>query len=390
MPARVEATPLLPGLSPIGGKPIDRPLRRRAAVLGWRPAGVARGRAAARHCRASRRLHRRPARCRSASVTARRDHPLPHADDRRRLRGRQRRRQPARRPDVQARAGPPARRCRPVLAVDRLAAGEPARATRPAAHGPRHGRALLRELPPGAAPHRAGHRRHLRCRPWRAAASAVQRPLRRIRLPADRGVRRRGPPGRRGAAPGLAAHRRRDRAPCCADWCARSAPLAAGGDPAPRRQPLLHARGAATSAVPNGWTSCSASPRPPRCAGMSRRWRRAPPPGAPPRPGRGKLRRFKEFYDGAGSWSRVERIIARVEAGAAGRRHPLHRHQPRRRHGRTVYEDIYCARGQAENHIKAWKPHLAADRTSCCRASANQLRLFLHAGAYWLMWTLRA
>ena len=44
----------------------------------------------------------------------------------------------------------------------------------------------------------------------------------------------------------------------------------------------------------------------------------------------------------------------------------------------------------AENHIKAWKTHLAADRTSCTSAAGNQLRLFLHAGAYWLMWTLRA
>jgi hypothetical protein len=32
----------------------------------------------------------------------------------------------------------------------------------------------------------------------------------------------------------------------------------------------------------------------------------------------GKVRRFKEFFDGAKSWSRVERIIARVEAGADG------------------------------------------------------------------------
>ena len=46
-------------------------------------------------------------------------------------------------------------------------------------------------------------------------------------------------------------------------------------------------------------------------------------------------------------------------------------------------------RGQAENHIKSWKTHLAADRTSCTRATANQLRLFLHAGAYWIMWGLR-
>lgn len=35
------------------------------------------------------------------------------------------------------------------------------------------------------------------------------------------------------------------------------------------------------------------------------------------------------------------------------------------------------------------KTHLAADRKSCSRATANPLRLFLHAGAYWLMWGLK-
>ena len=57
--------------------------------------------------------------------------------------------------------------------------------------------------------------------------------------------------------------------------------------------------------------------------------------------------------------------------------------------GRSLYQDLYCRRGQAENHIKAWKTHLAADRTSCPKATANQFRLFLHAGAYWLLWSLR-
>ena len=33
--------------------------------------------------------------------------------------------------------------------------------------------------------------------------------------------------------------------------------------------------------------------------------------------------------------------------------------------------------------------HLAADRNSCHTSSANQLRLFLHAGAYCIMWHLR-
>ena len=47
------------------------------------------------------------------------------------------------------------------------------------------------------------------------------------------------------------------------------------------------------------------------------------------------------------------------------------------------------ARGQAENLIKAHKLHLASDRTSCSKASANQFRLIIHTAAYWLLHTLR-
>ena len=96
-----------------------------------------------------------------------------------------------------------------------------------------------------------------------------------------------------------------------------------------------------------------------------------------------------EFFDGAQSWSRVERIIARVEAGAEGPDTRFVVTNLSNRNARGLYEDVYCRRGQAENHIKSWKTHLAADRTSCSRATANQFRLFLHAGAYWLMWGLR-
>lgn len=102
-----------------------------------------------------------------------------------------------------------------------------------------------------------------------------------------------------------------------------------------------------------------------------------------------KLRRFKEFYDGAASWSRTERIVARVEAGPDG---PDTRFIVTNLAGgrpKVLYEDLYCRRGSMENHIKSWKTHLAADRTSCCKSTANQFRLFLHAGAYWLMWALR-
>ncbi len=104
----------------------------------------------------------------------------------------------------------------------------------------------------------------------------------------------------------------------------------------------------------------------------------------------GKIRRFKEFLDGAKSWSRVERIIARVEAGAEGPDTRFIVTNLKKRNARVLYEDVYCRRGHAENHIKSWKTRLAADRTSCTKPTANQLRLFLHAGAYWLMWCLRA
>jgi hypothetical protein len=106
-------------------------------------------------------------------------------------------------------------------------------------------------------------------------------------------------------------------------------------------------------------------------------------------PTRGKVRRFTQFYDAAESWSRVERIIARVEAGSDGTDTRFIVTNLEGGRAKHLYERLYCARGQAENHIKAWKNHLAADRTSCHTAEANQFRLFLHAGAYWLLWSMR-
>ena len=68
-------------------------------------------------------------------------------------------------------------------------------------------------------------------------------------------------------------------------------------------------------------------------------------------------------HDGAASWSRVERIISRVEAGPRGCDTRFVVTNLTGGTGKTLYEGVYCARGQAETHIKAWKAHLAADRT---------------------------
>jgi hypothetical protein len=101
-----------------------------------------------------------------------------------------------------------------------------------------------------------------------------------------------------------------------------------------------------------------------------------------------KVRRFSEFTYAARSWDAKRRVIARVEASDDG---ADSRFVVTNLAGtpRWLYEVLYCARGQAENLIKAHKLHLASDRTSCSKATANQFRLVLHTAAYWLLHTLR-
>jgi hypothetical protein len=56
---------------------------------------------------------------------------------------------------------------------------------------------------------------------------------------------------------------------------------------------------------------------------------------------------------------------------------------------RTLYEDVYCARGQVENRIKEQQLDLFADRTSAATMRANQLRLWFASFAYVLLDALR-
>jgi hypothetical protein len=101
-----------------------------------------------------------------------------------------------------------------------------------------------------------------------------------------------------------------------------------------------------------------------------------------------KVRRYGEFRYAATSWKIERRVIARVEAGPQG---ADSRFVVTNLNGlpKTLYEKVYCARGQAENLIKAHKLHLASDRTSCHKATANQFRLLIHTAAYWLLLSLR-
>jgi hypothetical protein len=102
-----------------------------------------------------------------------------------------------------------------------------------------------------------------------------------------------------------------------------------------------------------------------------------------------KVRRYGEFAYAAETWNTERRVITRVEASERG---ADSRFVVTNLAGtpRWLYEVVYCARGRAENLVKAHKVHLASDRTSCSKATANQFRLVLHTAAYWLLHTLRA
>ena len=54
-----------------------------------------------------------------------------------------------------------------------------------------------------------------------------------------------------------------------------------------------------------------------------------------------------------------------------------------------LYEDLYCARGNCENGIKAVKCDLQSDRTSATTFLANAMRLLLACAAYVLHHALR-
>jgi hypothetical protein len=110
-----------------------------------------------------------------------------------------------------------------------------------------------------------------------------------------------------------------------------------------------------------------------------------------------KLRTWVAFEHRAGSWDKPRRVVARLECSlrpdVGGMRQEVDvRYVVTNMEGSAehLYEEIYCARGQAENLIKQHKAQLASDRTSCESPVANQIRLVLHTAAFWVMHELKA
>lgn len=103
-------------------------------------------------------------------------------------------------------------------------------------------------------------------------------------------------------------------------------------------------------------------------------------------------RTFTEFaYCTRSSWSRARRVVAKVEhlAKGANPRFVVTSLGCEQAGARALYEDIYSARGEAENRIKEQQLGLFADRTSTALFGANQLRLWFSSMAYVLVQTLR-
>jgi hypothetical protein len=100
-------------------------------------------------------------------------------------------------------------------------------------------------------------------------------------------------------------------------------------------------------------------------------------------------RLYDEFAYAATSWAQPWRVVLKAEVMSAGdnpRFVVTSLDAPR---PQMLYEDLYCARGNCENDIKAVKCDLHSDRTSATTFLANAMRLLLACAAYALHHALR-
>lgn len=103
-------------------------------------------------------------------------------------------------------------------------------------------------------------------------------------------------------------------------------------------------------------------------------------------------RRYRELrYRTLDTWSRPRRVVAKAEHLEKGSnpRFVVTSLTKEEYGAQSLYEDLYCARGEMENRIKEQQLDLYADRTSTATMRANQLRLWLSSMAYVLMSELR-
>jgi len=102
---------------------------------------------------------------------------------------------------------------------------------------------------------------------------------------------------------------------------------------------------------------------------------------------------YGETLYAAKTWKRRRRVIIKAEVVRHPGRDP--KNNPRfvvtnlPGAPKTIYEEVYCQRGDVENRLKELHHGLEMDRTSCVRFQANQFRVLLTLGAYILFQELQ-
>lgn len=98
---------------------------------------------------------------------------------------------------------------------------------------------------------------------------------------------------------------------------------------------------------------------------------------------------YEELEYAAGSWPQNYRVIVKAEVMEKGDNPRFVVTSLTQPTPQIVYEQLYCARGNDENYIKAIKCDLKSDRTSDTTFLANHMRLYYACAAYVLHHALR-
>jgi hypothetical protein len=104
-------------------------------------------------------------------------------------------------------------------------------------------------------------------------------------------------------------------------------------------------------------------------------------------------RRYKDFrWSTLDSWSRRRRVIGKAgwTRGETNPRFVVTSLRPAKIDARSLYERVYCARGDMGNRVKECQLDLFAGRVSAASMRGNQLRLWFASMAYVLLCALRS
>ena len=103
-----------------------------------------------------------------------------------------------------------------------------------------------------------------------------------------------------------------------------------------------------------------------------------------------EVRMFHSFMYKADSWKHQQRVVVKIEVNSLGTNVRYVVTDFKGQRSSFIYSECYCDRGRMEQMIAELKNGLKADRMSCNKFSANQLRLYLHCAAYVILHSFQA